>query len=314
MEAIICPICKTGVNSHEPRYDGRLISYYDCPNCGSYLITDEACSDLEGCEEKKLAVLSHGIWQAQKPGAPFFVSRVVLRAIQDTSLPDPAEQLNRFILTLGRHQKSIGSTISVNPEMLRAKIGAIDAKDVEYICHAAEQGRLIEKYQMPPATCGGRLTMPGWQRFQEIERGAIHSKTAFMAMPFRIDLLNEMVKDIFKPAVEETGFKLKRVDEEPRAGSIDDRIRVDIRMSRFLIADLTCGNQGAYWEAGYAEGLGKPVIYTCNKHYFESQGTHFDTNHHQTVLWDPAEPARAAEDLKATIRATLPFEAVMPKE
>jgi nucleoside 2-deoxyribosyltransferase len=62
----------------------------------------------------------------------------------------------------------------------------------------------------------------------------------------------------------------------------------EIRMCRFLIADLTCGNQGAYWEAGYAEGLGKPVIYTCNKSYFDKEGTHFDTNHHQTVLWDPA--------------------------
>ena len=158
------------------------------------------------------------------------------------------------------------------------------------------------------------LTLHGWQRFHELQRGAVHSKTAFMAMPFGIETITDMVNNVFRSAVAKTGFKLRRVDDEPKAGSIDDRMRVEIRMCRFLIADLTCGNSGAYWEAGYAEGLGKPVIYTCNKHYFDSQGTHFDTNHRQTVVWDPAAPQRAAEDLKATIRATLPFEAKMPEE
>jgi nucleoside 2-deoxyribosyltransferase len=76
-----------------------------------------------------------------------------------------------------------------------------------------------------------------------------------------------------------------------------------------LIADLTHANNGAYWEAGYAEGLGKPVIYRCNRAVFERERTHFDTNHHLTVIWDPAAPTEAAEQLKATIGATLPDEA-----
>jgi nucleoside 2-deoxyribosyltransferase len=92
---------------------------------------------------------------------------------------------------------------------------------------------------------------------------------------------------------------------------IDDRLRVEIRQSRFLLADLTHHNKGAYWEAGFAEGLGKPVIYLCRKDVFEdkSQGTHFDTNHHLTVVWDLENLGEAAEKLKATIRATLPGEA-----
>jgi hypothetical protein len=32
-------------------------------------------------------------------------------------------------------------------------------------------------------------------------------------------------------------------------------------------------------------GLGKPVIYTCEHTKF-AEGSHFDTNHHLTVLWD----------------------------
>jgi hypothetical protein len=132
-----------------------------------------------------------------------------------------------------------------------------------------------------------------------------------MAMQFGEDVLDAVYQD-FKAAVEETGFNLFKLDEKPRAGLIDDRLRVEILGSRFLIADLTHGNQGAYWEAGYAEGLGKPVIYTCEKKKFHDKtggGTHFDTNHHLTVLWEPEDIQRACNELKATIRATLPGEA-----
>lgn len=105
------------------------------------------------------------------------------------------------------------------------------------------------------------------------------------------------------PAVAATGFTLKRLDEDQPAGLIDDRLRVEIRQSRFLVSDLTHRNPGAYWEAGYAEGLGKPVIYTCRKDVFEDKKSapHFDTNHHLTVIWE-------AEDLDAAVvRLKTPF-------
>ena len=38
-----------------------------------------------------------------------------------------------------------------------------------------------------------------------------------------------------------------------------------VRDAAFVISDLTHDNSGAYWEAGYAEGLGKPVIYICEE-------------------------------------------------
>jgi nucleoside 2-deoxyribosyltransferase len=130
-----------------------------------------------------------------------------------------------------------------------------------------------------------------------------------MAMKFGDPQLDNIYQNHFKAAVRATEFELKRLDEGQPAGLIDDRLRVEIRQSRFLIADLTHHNNGAYWEAGYAEGLGKPVIYTCRKDAFKQEGTHFDTNHHLTVIWDPDNMGEAVERLKATIRATLPGEA-----
>ena len=128
-------------------------------------------------------------------------------------------------------------------------------------------------------------------------------------MQYGEEELDDLVVNCFRPAVKDTGFDLYRLDDVPKAGLIDDRLRVEIRTSRFLIADLTHENRGAYWEAGYAEGLGKPAIYTCEKSKFEDMKPHFDTNHHTTVLWDKNDLGKTAQDLKSTIRATLPDEA-----
>ena len=72
-----------------------------------------------------------------------------------------------------------------------------------------------------------------------------------------------------------------------------------IRESRFLIMDISDPNYGAYYEAGYAEGLGKEVIISCrksiyNKKYMSEEEKkyerylkpHFDIAQKQTLLWE----------------------------
>jgi nucleoside 2-deoxyribosyltransferase len=86
---------------------------------------------------------------------------------------------------------------------------------------------------------------------------------------------------------------------------IDNILRAQIRDSAFVLADLTHDNYGAYWEAGYAEGLGKPVIYLCEKAKFDNMKTHFDTNHSTTVLWTTEDMDRFKQELTSTIRRSL---------
>ncbi len=94
-----------------------------------------------------------------------------------------------------------------------------------------------------------------------------------------------------------------------RAPLIDNQIRAALLSARFVISDLTQGSYGAYWEAGFAEGLGIPVIYTCEKTEWKENKTHFDTNHMATVIWDVADLKTAENALVAMIRATLRAEA-----
>jgi len=185
---------------------------------------------------------------------------------------------------------------------------------MDYVTYKPPKG--IGTDGIPSGKVAYGITPDGWKRVDELQKTNLNSDKAFMAMKFGDRELDYIFLNTFKPAVKQTGFELFKLDEKPVAGLIDDRMRVEIRTSRFLVADLTHGNLGAYWEAGFAEGLGKHVIYTCKKSIFEDEYTrpHFDINHHLTIVWDPDDLQVAADNLKATIRATFPGEARMSDE
>ena len=110
--------------------------------------------------------------------------------------------------------------------------------------------------------------------------------TCFMAMAFGHQQLDLIVSKHIKPSIiEKFNIAVVTSNDLSQAGSIDQIIRDGIRNSKFVIADLTHSNNGAYWEAGFAEGAGIPVIYTCREDVFQAESTHFDVNHQTTVLW-----------------------------
>ena len=130
------------------------------------------------------------------------------------------------------------------------------------------------------------LTLAGWERYEAEKRGGFDGNYGFIAMQFDDADLDDFVEKVVKPAVKKaTSCELVDMKDIARAGIIDNIMRVKIRDAKFVIADLTHDNRGAYWEAGYAEGLGKPVIYICEKTKFDEKKTHFDTNHCTTVPW-----------------------------
>ena len=150
------------------------------------------------------------------------------------------------------------------------------------------------------------LTLNGWEQYETEKRGEFKGNYGFIAMQFRDSELDPFVKDVVKPAVEEgIGYKLVDMRDIGRAGVIDNIMRTQIRDAAFVIVDLTHDNSGAYWEAGYAEGLGKPVLYICEKTKFDEKKTHFDTNHCTTVPWSRDDDEGFKQALVATLRRSL---------
>lgn len=313
-----CPICNNKLENESFEYDPDRHCCW-CYVCGNFSIARTALLYLEKpihADPKISAILSHAIRKMQKQSErPFLSYELIENIITNNQLPSSAQQAENFILWLGNTLESPGDTVNViEPNHFRAYMGALSASNFDFILeHLIEEGTVLD----PNPTIGDRpitLSFHGWQKYEQIKRGTSQSRKAFMAMPFDDKLIESVFINHFKHAVEKTGFALYKLNEKPKAGPIDDRLRVEIITSRFLVADLTNGNHGVYWEAGYAEGLRKPVIYTCEKQYFEKESTHFDTNHLHTVIWDKENLKQAEEDLKITIRATLPDDAILEDE
>lgn len=312
-----CVICEAELNEGAKR-DAMDC---DCPACGQYSLTKDGRAYIESeisKFENGRARLAHAVCRVAKTQPWIKVDQVRARdMLVNTELPRPGELLDNLILWVGNSQPTLGSRCEI-PETLRAEIGAVEDNDVAFLLdHAKESGLIhgsVERFGNGTfVALPVQLTLEGWSRFEALKRGVTEGRMAFMAMQFGNAELDAIYRTHLRPAVAAAGFELKRVDEEQSAGLIDDHLRVKIRQCRFVLADLTHQNRGAYWEAGYAEGLGKPVIYLCRKDVFEdrSLGTHFDTNHHLTVVWEPTKLDELARRLKDTIRATLPSEAVL---
>lgn len=305
-----CFVCGAFLN-HPTKYQSDDAWTIDCPVCGHFVLTDTAkvmmdtwFSDEEG--EKKRPLISHYINRRQQGvRLPLISSDQFKEQFKEAALPSVFEQADNLLRWLGDNTEDPGRGVDIRYEALVGVVGSVSEHGIKYCLKALEQKALVGLHSHAQGS-NVRLTFAGWEHYGEIKRGSVSGTKAFMAMKFDDPVLDPILEQHFRPAVAATGFKLFRLDDEPRAGLIDDRLRLEIKSSRFLISDLTHENAGAYWEAGYAEGLGKPVIYTCEASKFEEHKTHFDTNHHLTVVWDKGKPEDAVEQLKATIRFTFP--------
>jgi hypothetical protein len=287
-----------------------------CDICGEYKVSTMAARSMENADGNMRPLIIYSVCQLSHSSAepPIIRTDWLTTVLKETKLPSVAEQADRIILALGDTDHDPAKGVVVN-KGLSALIGS---RSVESLCTVMTDlkvaGLLDGDVDRRLPTHWARLTLKGWAEYQELKRGSSTSRKVFMASKWGDSDLDNAIATCFRPAVARTGFELVQLSDPPRAGLIDDRMRVEIRMARFMLADLTHGNAGAYWEAGYAEGLGKPVIYLCEESRFNSQSTHFDTNHHLTVKWNPANLQQAADDLVATIRATLPLEAKLQDE
>ena len=148
-----------------------------------------------------------------------------------------------------------------------------------------------------------KLTFEGIQRLEKYLTTPNKEKNqAFVAMCF-----DERMKNVYEsaisPAIEDMKFKPMRIDKKEHINKIDDEIIAEIKRSKFLIADFTPGvkgiSGGVYYEAGFADGLGIPVIRTCNKKY--ENEIHFDTRQYNHILWEDGKDLK--EKLKNRIGA-----------
>ena len=99
---------------------------------------------------------------------------------------------------------------------------------------------------------------------------------------------NEEMEGVYEraifPAIYNSGFQPIKVNDVEHIQKIGDIIVSSIKESRFVVADFSHQRGGVYFEAGYALGLGLPVIWTCKKS--DAENLHFDTRQYNHIIWE----------------------------
>ncbi len=221
-----------------------------------------------------------------------------------------ADRLLRFISFCTRSQQ-LGIFVSfqrILDDML-AWSESTDQHDVRYLLDYLEKKNWLERDPFGPEVgqmVNWRVSVEGHTRVDELEREerAQDSTQAFVAMWFHESTIEAYEKGI-ELAILDAGYEPVRIDRKEHVNKIDDEIIAEIRRSRFLVADFTQGEDGArggvYYEAGFAHGLGIPVIFTCRGDAVET--LHFDTSHYNHLVWNTPEELR--ESLKNRILAVI---------
>jgi hypothetical protein len=111
------------------------------------------------------------------------------------------------------------------------------------------------------------------------EYGSQSDRNVFLEFNARFAVLEELLREVGCVAI--------RIDREAPMGSLVERIKREIQRAAFVIADLTDERPSCYFECGYAEALGRPVIFVASRESVMAPGTatkiHFDI--HQNVLF-----------------------------
>jgi nucleoside 2-deoxyribosyltransferase len=147
------------------------------------------------------------------------------------------------------------------------------------------------------------ITPKGFERADQLISTNIDSKKVFVAMDYRESHILEAYKNAIYPACEACGFNAIIIKNKPHNNGITDEIITEIKRSKFVIVDFTFNNLGAYWEAGFAQGLERPIIRCCKEDWFEKHGLHFDVKHYRVEIWENHE--HLVDLLKSNIRANI---------
>lgn len=306
--------------------DGRG---FECSACGRFEISCTALADCFQTTGRRVsalaaAALRHAVRKASASGRVVLKSDDIERIRANARLPSPAMQAANLLRVIGDQVSETGQGYFIDDVGDATLVGSFNAAQFDQLRTELEQKGLIVKLASDTVPnprgvgvlSGSRygLSLEGWERYEAERQGQVAGHYGFMAMKFNEPALDALTANYIRPGVKAAiGYDVVEMRLVARAGVIDNIMRAQIRDAAFVLVDLTHDNAGAYWEAGYAEGLGKPVIYICERGKFDTAKTHFDTNHCTTVLWTDENPEAFMADLVATLRRSLNLFGEPPK-
>lgn len=281
---MLCPLCKLAPAGEAPAH--TRTHDLTCSACGHYLLTFEASSALAGNDTLAFS-LAGWVSEETRLGSVPRIDTATIRWIQTLPRPTVKKRAERYLGAVIRllDGKLIGRFSPVDPSLRVASLSP-DTDDCVAIARYLEDLGAIET-PANDTTQTMRLLAKGHLLYEEMAEQRALSSQAFVAMWFN-DQMKEAYEQGISQGVKGAGYDPLRVDRKEHEGKIDDLIIAEIRRSAFVVADFTDHRGGVYYEAGFAHGLGRRVIFTCRADHMDK--LHFDVRQYNTISWNtPSE-------------------------
>lgn len=295
-----CPVCRMSPCDVRPaENDDYRVS---CPRCGDFQITYEGYINFRSVPvSDKQRIIASSLLHEMGGNVRLETSdEERLFYSRDISVLEKADKL---LLALARRTEIVGIKLHIENDdfELMAECWAFAWEELRGLLYLLQDmKRIISQGDMLKAGRDVTILTEGWKRIEELNQQTHDSVQGFVAMWFN-DEVNHIYSECIAPAIRAAGFEPHRVDEREHIGKIDDEIILQIRRSRFVVADATGTRGGVYYEAGFAHGLGLPVFWTCR----EDHKLHFDVRQYNCIFWKSDQLPDFKQALAARIEAVL---------
>ncbi|MDE2942964.1 MAG: hypothetical protein OXT63_01990 [Gemmatimonadota bacterium] len=289
-----CPIWETPASVH---YLGEVdaMTVDSSRTAGCYYITGTAATVVSHCEPDVKARLTTWLIEQRQLGVerPEILSETI-EGLPRHALPVHvrADRLLQYIQRSIQHVASIfelrfNDGAAQDCLEIQAWSESTTMDEVIYLLSYLEEQNWLREHAHSMGVLAYIVTVRGHARLAELATAMRDSSQAFVAMWFDKEMASVRNLGIV-PGIEGAGYDAMVIDQKEHVNKIDDEIIGEIRRSRFIVADFTHGEAGArgsvYYEAGFAEGLGIPVIATCRADMVDK--IHFDRRQYNHLLWE----------------------------
>lgn len=211
------------------------------------------------------------------------------------------DKMEKSLYNLSKEYPIFGWKISVAREMFHLLYCENEGDKVWHIEISGILNALSELGYLSGDLSQYCISAKGWEKVSELEKAESNNQ-GFIAMSFRDETVS--ISESFKNAISRCGYIPRRIDEKEHNNQIVPEILFEISRSKFIVVDVTYPNYGAYYEAGYAEALGKEVIICCREDVFNSdKKPHFDIAQKSSIVWKDEEDLenRLCRRIEATV-------------
>ncbi|MFQ6334629.1 hypothetical protein [Methylophilus sp. 3sh_L] len=299
-----CPICKSTNLKETVIGDGAVIN---CPRCGQFTISETAAEIWRNKYPSLRKIANASGWIKEHQDCE--INSDQIESLLKIPTPSVAERAKRLLILLSSLLPDISSRISFDlggeTNQWLATTYSDNSLELLYLFRdflKEESGFINFTESITNELLQLRITPKGYSFLDSLKQRNDSSNIGFCAMWFDHSVF-EVWQEAIEPAIRSAGYLPKRIDSHAHNNRIDDEIIAMIRQSKFVVADFTGQRGGVYFEAGFALGLGLPVIWTCKKSDLSS--VHFDNRQYNFVLWDETKLDEFKSALQNRIEATI---------